>query len=209
MYRRIRAYGVNLAIGFSCASPRAVCQEKRSKGGQGVTSDAPKERQDPPAASAALDGEQAKAGEVRSEKTADKKTEGHGEYGFDEGATDMDRTIFRTLEMLSKVRLLEAGSCCWLTAADVVFGFLIRRKFTPSRVSFTVWKEPRLGYGGSPDVLAVNAFFHVALWNRRQSGAEMEGQEAAAMEAGGEDIMRQMMGEFEKMGEKEASRGFG
>lgn len=37
----------------------------------------------------------------------------------------------------------------------------------------------------------------------------MEGQEAAAMEAGGEDIMRQMMGEFEKMSEKEASRGFG
>ena len=40
---------------------------------------------------------------------------------------------------------------------------------------------------------------------RSQSGAEMEGQEAANIEAGGEDIMREMMGEFEKMGEKEAS----
>lgn len=33
----------------------------------------------------------------------------------------------------------------------------------------------------------------------------MEGQEAAAIEGGGEDMMRQMMGEFEKMGEKEVS----
>ena len=31
----------------------------------------------------------------------------------------------------------------------------------------------------------------------------MEGQEAAAMEGAGEDMMRQMMGEFGKMGEKE------
>lgn len=31
----------------------------------------------------------------------------------------------------------------------------------------------------------------------------MEGQEAAAMEGTGEDMMRQMMGEFSKMGEKE------
>lgn len=36
-----------------------------------------------------------------------------------------------------------------------------------------------------------------------QSGAEMEGQEPAAMEGAGEDMMRQMMGEFGKMGEKE------
>lgn len=36
-----------------------------------------------------------------------------------------------------------------------------------------------------------------------QSGAGMEGQDAAAMESGGEDIMQQMMGEFGKMGEKE------
>lgn len=43
-----------------------------------------------------------------------------------------------------------------------------------------------------------------------QSGSEMEGQEAAAVEGAGEDVMRQMMGEFEKMGEKEvryATRG--
>ncbi len=33
----------------------------------------------------------------------------------------------------------------------------------------------------------------------------MEGQEAAAMEGAGEDMMRQMMGEFSKMGEKEVS----
>ncbi|CAM9160605.1 unnamed protein product [Laminaria digitata] len=63
---------------------------------------------------------------------------GGGEYGFGGGGTEMDRTIFRTLEMLSK------------------------------------------------------------------SGAGMEGQDAAAMEGGGEDIMQQMMGEFGKMGEKEA-----
>lgn len=54
----------------------------------------------PSAASAASSGGQAKAGDVRSEKTIDKKTE-----GLDESATDMDRTIFRTLEMLSKVSL--------------------------------------------------------------------------------------------------------
>ncbi|CAN0078768.1 unnamed protein product [Pylaiella littoralis] len=64
-----------------------------------------------------------------------------GEYGFSEGGTDMDRTIFRTLEMLSK------------------------------------------------------------------SGAEMEGQEAAAMEGAGEEMMQQMMGEFGKMGEKEDYNG--
>ncbi|CAM9243407.1 unnamed protein product [Ectocarpus sp. 4 AP-2014] len=69
--------------------------------------------------------------------------EAAGEYGFGkgEGGTDMDRTIFRTLEMLSK------------------------------------------------------------------SGAEMEGQEAAAMEGAGEDMMRQMMGEFGKMGKKEDYNG--
>lgn len=57
----------------------------------------------PSAASAPSGGGQSKAGEVRPEKTTDKKTEGLNDYGFDEGATDMDRTIFRTLEMLSKV----------------------------------------------------------------------------------------------------------
>ena len=31
----------------------------------------------------------------------------------------------------------------------------------------------------------------------------MEGQDTAAMEGSGEDIMQQMMGEFGKMGEKE------
>lgn len=46
-------------------------------------------------------------------------------------------------------------------------------------------------------------FFSYATTGRGQSGAETEGQEAAAMEGGGEDMMRQMMGEFGKMGEKE------
>lgn len=39
-----------------------------------------------------------------------------------------------------------------------------------------------------------------------QSGAEMEGQEAAAMEGAGEEMMQQMMGEFGKMGEKEVDQ---
>ncbi|CAN0385131.1 unnamed protein product, partial [Discosporangium mesarthrocarpum] len=36
-----------------------------------------------------------------------------------------------------------------------------------------------------------------------KSSAELEGQEASAVEGAGEDLMKQMMGEFEKMGEKE------
>ncbi|CAM9584690.1 unnamed protein product [Ascophyllum nodosum] len=123
--------------------------ENRLKTGKGAADDGQKESQDRSSCSstAVEEGSTARRTESeargsRSEKAADAaRTARPDEYGFGEGATDMDRTIFRTLEMLSK------------------------------------------------------------------SGAEMEGQEAANIEAGGEDIMREMMGEFEKMGEKEDYNG--
>eukprot|EP00752_Nemacystus_decipiens_P007813 g6978.t1 len=67
--------------------------------------------------------------------------------------------------------------------------------------------ENEYGFGGGGSGTDMDRTIFRTLEMLSKSGAEMEGQEAAAMEGAGEDMMRQMMGEFGKMGEKEDYNG--